>query len=404
MNITQYIPASLILGSVLAASASPVWAEGQGVGSVELIPFPEGSTSFVNAYFSGDGQLRLLHDLGGLDSYIYQYADGEWAVIRRELRAVVPGLTPFDVSADGSRVMLSDFNSRVEVLDGLLVTTMPREWTYRENHQGHSHTRYARGDVSAGKMSGDGRVVTLVGLERDVSSADSLVWFGGEELVNLSADLPRDGMYYGTGMPNDDGSVIVFGWNMGSAPSSTSEQGIWRWQEGELSEINLIDTFEEFRIELIDISADGGRVFGNVVGPARGGISHTELDEASPWAQPHFGQSIAWIWSEDSGTEELIDRSRFLETSIRSVDAEGSSALIWARPRGSRYLEQYLWLGGNKFIELDELFHSLNISIDADFYGFNEISDDGTKLMGLASVDGQIYSHAIIVTIPDLTP
>jgi hypothetical protein len=403
MNITRHLPTSLILGSVLVASVSPVWAGAQGVGSVELIPFPEGSTSLVNAYFSGDGELRMLHDLGQLDSLIFQYVHGEWILLRRELRAVIPGLTPYDVSADGGLVLLSDF-SRVDVVDGSMVVTMPREWTYNVLLNGRVYELTAHGYVWGGSLSGDGQVATMSGRENGRNKNDSLAWFGGDELVNLSADLPREDSTYGAGLPNSDGTVIVFGGTDSISDPQYRADVIWRWSGGQLVEVPRPYLFDEEERSINDISADGETIFGTVIGPARGGVSHEPLAEVTHWARPFWGQEVAWMWTESGGTMPIIDEARFLETRMISADADGSIALILARSRGSRYPEQYLWLGGSNFIKLDELFHSLNISIDADFYGFNEISDDGTKLMGLASVDGQTYSHAIIVTIPDLTP
>lgn len=402
MKITHHISAAVCSGLAITV-ASSVYAGEMGVGSVELIPFPDATTSFINAYFSGDGQLRLAHTYTEHDSDIYRYADGEWELIRRELRTIVPGITPFDVSADGSHVVLSDF-SRVDVLDGPAVFTMPREWTFNEHRNGRTYQQRVHGTVTGGFISGDGQVVTMMGREHDEYSFDSLAWFGDGELVNLNADLPRDEMRYGYGIPNGDGSVIVFAGYESGYPTASSADVLWRWQDGQLTEVPGLGQYESELQRLSDISADGQKVFGTSEGPARGAIAYREIEVAEPWYLPTSNQSTAWVWTASGGTAEIIDRSRFLETSMISADADGTTALIWARPHGSQFSERYLWIGGDTFVELDELFHMLNISIDADFYGFNEISDDGTKLMGLASVDGQIYSHAIIVTIPDLTP
>lgn len=402
MKITYTISAALVLGSFVLTGFT-AHAEETRVGSVELIPFPEGSSTFVNAYFSGDGQLRLLNDFGGQDSLIYSYVDGEWTLIRRELRSVVPGLTPFDVSDDGSRTVLSDF-VRVDVLDGPTVFTMPREWTYNEVRNGRVNEERVYGYVWGGSISGDGRVVTMSGRDLDYSIFDSLAWFGGGELINLSADLPHDELMYGAGIPSGDGSVIVFAGSDTTTPPSSNAKIIWRWEDGQLTEISAPILFDDQQQSIVDMSEDGDTVFGNVEGPARGGVSSRELSVVRPWSGPSGGQRIAWVWTESQGSVELIDRSRFLETNIRSVVADGSMALLSARPHGNGVNSQYLWFGEHNFVALNELFHTLNISIDADYYAFNEISDDGTKLMGLASVDGQIYSHAIIVTIPDLTP
>ena len=400
MNITHHISASLVLGSLLV-SVSPVQAGEEANGSVELIPFPPNPLNWTNAYFSSDGQLRLVHELTANNSDIYKYANGEWTLIRRELQTLIPGLRPFGVSADGSRIVLGDF-SRVDVLDDITVLTMPREWTYPGVQHGHDHQIRIWGNVSGGHISSDGQTVTLTGRERDQYDMDSLAWFGDGELVNLSADLPRDGFSYEAGIPNADGSIIVFS---GVTPDGDHQQDwsvVWRWEGGQLTEVPMLNPSSDTRHMVVDISSDGTQVFGNGEGPARGSLSFYELSQSGSWSGPFQGARTAWLWTEQGGTVEIIDRARFLETDIRSVDADGTTALVHARALGSRYATQHLWFGGINFIELDELFHTLNISIDAEYYGFNQISDDGTKLMGLAWIDGRY--QALIVTIPDLTP
>ncbi len=397
MKITYNISTALVLGSALVA-ASPALAGEVGVGSVELIPFPEGASNWVNAYFSDDGQVQLLHTYTQSDSDIYRYVDGEWVLIRRELQTIVPGITPFDVSDDGSRVLLSDFY-RTDVIDGSVVYTMPKLWTYSVPDGNHSHSELESGSTRAGEISGDGRVVTLMGQRGDEFEFDSLIWANGEELINISDGLPRAGYTYNSGIPSHDGSVVVFG---GSGPDGTHN---WVWEQGSLTEIPMLDPVLSTGSEVRLISADGHAAFGTEFGPNRGGLSYQEpLGELFPWTNASTRASTAWVWTRDRGTEPVHDPKRFLETFILDIDAAGSRGLVYARLNHSNITHQYLWLGGTKFIQIDELLHSLNIPIDADSYDFNEISDDGTKLMGLASVDGQIYSHAIIVTIPDLTP
>lgn len=402
MNISHHISASLVLGSVLVA-ATPAMAEEVGVGSVELIPFPEGSTNYSNSYFSRDGELQLFHDFGRSEQIVYRFVDGEWIVIRRALQSVAPGLTPCGVSTDGEQIALSDF-SRLDVIVGPAVITLPRRWSFNEYRNGRLYVEDVFGDVWGGHMSADGQVVTMVGREFDQNEFDSLAWIGGDELVNLNADLPRDGYSYGAGIPNQDGSIIYFGGTSQNQDPAYRAERIWRWKDGELFELPPIGIFDTELIRVKEVSADGEIVFGNVEGPARGGFAYRELEDFTPWAQSLFGQNIGWYWTESEGIVEIIDRARFIETHVGPVKADGSMALVFARLRGTNKVNSYLWFGGNKFVELDQLLHTLNISIEADFYSFNEMSEDGTKLMGVASVDGEINSHAIIVTIPDLAP
>lgn len=397
MNITPNILKALVLGPVLIATF-PVSAGEAVVGLVELIPLPEGASSWVNAYFSDDGRVRLLHTYTQSDSDIYRYTDGEWVLIRRELQTVMPGITPFDVSDDGSRLLLSDYY-RTDVIDGPAVYTMPKLWTYSVENGNHSHRELESGSTRAGEISGDGRVVTLMGQRGDEFKFDSLIWTGGEELVNISDGLPREDYTYNSGIPSQDGSAVVFG---GSGPDGTHN---WVWAQGSLTEIPMLDPALSTGSEVRSMSADGHAVFGNEFGPNRGGLSYQEpLSENLPWSQPSRSASTAWVWTREQGTQPILNHDRFLETFILDIDETGSRGLVLARPKHSNITHQYLWLGGTKFIQVEELLRMLNISIHADSYGFNEISDDGTKLMGLASVDGQTYSHAIIVTIPGLAP
>ncbi len=114
------------------------------------------------------------------------------------------------------------------------------------------------------------------------------------------------------------------------------------------------------------------------------------------------GPELSWIWTQASGTQQITS-PQFSEMTVVSINHDASIVLGRGKLVDGTY-DSFLWFRNGKALLLSELFHTLNITIDADFYAFNEISDDGTKLMGLASVNGETYSHAIIVTIPDLAP
>ena len=395
MKITNHIPASLVLGSVLGA-ASPTRAGEGGTVFAEIIPFPDEASSWANAYFSDDGQLRLLHTYAQNNSDIYQYLDGEWALIRRELWTPVPGITPMSVSADGSVIVLTDF-FRTDVLMDDAVMTMPRTWMVPEQHNDHTDDRMVWGRVRGGEISRNGRVVTMSGWETDRHDGDSLVWTGGDDLVNISTPLPREDHSYAAGMPDADGSVIAF---EGDTPSGNR---IWVWEDGELTEVPSLDDDADQPLHLRAVSADGQAVFGVADGPRRGSLGYRDaLTEETDWDRPTHRASTAWMWTRTTGTVEIIDRSRFLETDLKDIDANGDIALIMARPHGSNLARPYLWLGDDNYLLIADMLKAYGVSIDADSFGFNEISDDGTKLTGLAYIDGR--AHALIVTIPDLTP
>lgn len=408
MNITQHIPASLILGSVLVASASPVLAEGQGVGSVELIPFPADSEGHIgNLYFSDDGGVLGLHVYPADRSDIYQYKDGEWAVVRREFQTIVPGYVSYGISGDGERMAMGDL-VRLDVHQGATVFTMPNQWTFNEVRNGrlHEQTVYGvlRGNEFGRGISGDGEVITMSGKESYQSTrSDSLAWFGGEELVNLSANLDRENTTYGGGLPNEDGRVIVFNGTEFPREPDLRQRVMYRWEDGDLMEIPGLDIFENGESSVAAISADGNTVFGYTEGPRRGSSIYTNLEEWVPWSTVGHGrQRVSWLWTEAGGTHAIMDYDRFLETDVFSVNSDGSLALLYARPRGSNEASQYLWMGDQNFVSIDDLFHSLGISIPVDWFSFREISNDGRILMGIAGINWEF--HAIIVTIPDLTP
>lgn len=367
---------------------------------VRLIPLPSEAVEAGNLYFQGDGEPRLLHFYTQRDSVIYAYQDNQWVLIRRELETVVPGLVPVGLSGDGERVVLTDF-SRVDVVEGMRVITLAREWRHTERRNGRDYRERVFGWLGNGKMSADGRVVAVAGTEHGRHDTDSLVWTGGGELVNISDDLPREDHSYKAGIPDADGSVVVF------AADTPEGDEVWRWEQGQLTQIPGLDHGSAASRTVSHISAQGDAVFGTEYGPRRGGYDYTNpLIRAEPWLYPVALPTTAWLWTQDLGTQEIIDRARFLETRLVDINASGSMALVHARSHGPDQKEswgRYLWLGEANFVNIDDLFYSLGISIKAQWSDFYELSDDGTRLMGLAQLPDNSYA-AIIVTIPDLTP
>ncbi len=403
MNISKSVVTGFSLG-LMATLGGVSLAQGEVGDSdigVELIAFPAASPYAGNLTFTDDGELWLLHQWPAQDSVIYRYQDGQWVLIRREILTPLPGIMPAGISSDGSVMVLTD-SDRTEVIDGPAVLTLPRMWTYTVEQNGHAHDEYVFGTIAGRAVSGDGQVVTLMGREPGRYKTDSLVWMGGSELINISDGLPREDASYGAGLPNEDGSVIVFGTG---SNDSTNESHVWVWQDGQRTEIPRLDPTSDASHAHRAISADGLMIFGVDDGPARGGLNYWSgplVDPDDWWAQPTQSAQTAWVWTAQHGTVPIIDRSRFLETSVVDINADGSVMLGDARGIGSNDWEQFLWFGDNEFVLVDDLLYSLGIFIEADWYGFNAISDDGSKLTGLAYVDGQF--SAIIVTIPVRKP
>lgn len=403
MNRTKNFSTAFSLGLLAALGSVSLAQEGAGRAGigVELIAPPGDAGAFGNFYFSSDGELQLVHAWPGQDSVIYSYQNGQWVLIRRDILVNVIEMIPTGISNDGSVKVLTDFN-RTEVIDGSAVLTVPRMWFYSVMDGGHVHNEHVFGTIAGGTVSGDGHVVTLRGLEPGRSKTDSLVWMGGSELINISDGLPREEASYGAGLPNEDGSVIVFGAGLNN---SSGEFQIWVWEDGERTEIPRLDpTIEEFH-EFRAITADGRAVFGTDGGPDRGALNYWAgplVDPSDWWARPSYSAGTAWVWTQQGGIEPIIDRSRFLETIVMDINADGSVMLGKSRAIGTNDWEQFLWFGDNDFVIVDDLLTRLGISIEAQWYGFYQISDDGTKLMGSAFIDGQ--SSALIVTIPARKP
>ncbi len=391
MKNTHNIAAVVSVG-LMASLGGGAFAEGGGDPRVEMIEQPTETTEIGNFLFSDDGVVRLFHVYQGPNSDVYRYHDGQWALSRRELQTVVPGITPIGLSSDGSVMVLSDF-LRTDVVVGNAVITMPRVWTYTDETDGYSE--FVSGSVTGVRISDDGQVVTLAGRESGRIYTDSLVWFGGSELVNISDGLPReDGISYGAGIPSADGSMIAFG-----STGSGDIEGIWVWNDGVRVQVPRLDAGSNGGHELRAISANGQAVFGVDFGPARGGLWYDEnLTEQNKWTQPRYHAATSWIWTQQDGIVPIMDSNRFHETSVWDINDDGSIALIEARPLGSNDWGRYLWYGGDDFVLIDDLLGTLGIPGSINGYSFWQISGDGSKLMGAEYHDGRIF--AVTVEIP----
>jgi len=110
------------------------------------------------------------------------------------------------------------------------------------------------------------------------------------------------------------------------------------------------------------------------------------------------GPGHAWIWTRATGTIEIADPNRFADVRTRDITDDAELVLGSAIGLDEEH-HQILWYRTeNQFVIIDELLYRLGITIDADWYSFDQISSDGSKLMGLSQRDGK-YS-ALIVTIP----
>lgn len=405
MNITNHIPASLVLGSIVFASASPVWAEGVGPGNVQLIEFPDEATNIGNLYFSGNGELQLLN-LWLDNGLIYRFVDHNWVLIHKDMRTAVPLVWPSGVSDDGSVYGIGG-SEGAELIQGPARVMLPDRWYVEEAINGHTHDRFVFGRTGGGGISGDGQVVTLSGIESGGHYTDSLVWSGGDEVVNVSFGLPRHEVSYSAGIPDQDGNVIAFSATYYAPINNIERLGtdrdVWVWEDGVASMVPHLDPGYEVVMRLRDVSGNGEAVIGNANGIWHRGFFPGEVlsDEVDPFRNTTVhGPGLAWIWTHAGGTQQITD-SRFNEISVSSIDQNARIVLGGGLLHNGTF-ERFLWMRDGKLILIDNLFQKLGITIDVDWYSFSKISNDGTKLMGLASREGQYF--ALIVTIPDLTP
>ena len=197
MHLPNTLIASVSLGLLTCLGGTALAEGGSGSGDprVVIVEQPAESSYIGNFSFSDDGELRLFHVYEHSDSDIYRYENDEWTLIRRELWVVVPGITPIDVSTDGSVLLMTDF-SRTDIrIDGAIYT-MSKQWAV-EDDQGR--TSHVWGRTVAGHVSSNGEVVTLKGISTNDRNpgSDSLAWFGGSDVISISNGLPRgDGISY----------------------------------------------------------------------------------------------------------------------------------------------------------------------------------------------------------------
>ena len=398
MNITHHISAAFLVGALISV-ASPVHAGEAGVGSVELIPFPEEVIGGGNLVFSSDGALHLLSSYRNRNQFVHQYRNREWTLIRQDVTAPA-GIRGVAASPEAYRIVLSNFE-RVDVVADGVVRTLPRDWEYTDEH---GRTRGVDGSVSGGLISADGQVVTMAGQAYDTYKSDSLYWTAESGYLNISDSLPRGEVSYLAGFPSADGSVIAFSSTFAGAHNNIRQLGssdgdVWVWEDGEVVPVPDVEPGYDVLMRLEDVSGDGNTVIGSARGVWRpfGAFDQPLTDQSHGLIN---GPRLAWIWTRGGGTHQLID-GRFREMSLRSVDHDASTALGYGTLNDGSDVH-FLWFRNDQVLLLNDVLNTLNISIDADWYSFNQISDDGTRLMGHASVND--VRHAIIVTIPDLTP
>lgn len=400
MNITHHIPAAFLVGSLISV-ASPAQAGEAGVGSVELIPFPEDGQISGELIRSYDGRPHLFNHRSSLDDahLVYQYRNNEWVLIRKDVRAP-SGLRAQSVTPDASRVVLSNYR-RIDIIEGEVVMTLPRDWVYTDQY---GRVRGTDGEVEGGNISADGQVVAMAGRARDTGEYDSLIWTGENELINISDGLPRGEISYFAGLPSADGSVVVFPSSFRGTHNNFRQMwsyigDVWVWEDSVVVQIPDLDPGYDVLMRLINISGNGDVVVGSADGRWKSlGAPNEPLTDQSNGIV--IGPKMAWIWTRATGTQEITD-PRFSEMSLSSVDYDGSMVI------GSGTLvdggeASFIRFRDGRVLLIDDLLYALNISIEADSYAIRMISHDGTKLIGSALVDGK--RHALIVTIPDLTP
>ena len=158
----------------------------------------------------------------------------------------------------------------------------------------------------------------------------------------------------------------------------------------------------EVVMRAIAVSGNGQAVIGEAEGLWRRGFEGDEPIYDGPSYELTRSSQHAWVWTQETRTIEIADRTRFEDIGVRDITHDASAVL------GSGYSEDagvqlFLWYrDDNQFVMIDDLFTKLGIVINADWYSFYRISGDGSKLLGTFRLDGQF--SAIIVTIPVRKP
>ena len=392
MNITNFISASLVFGSLLVATQAAL-AEG-GVGSVQLIELPTDRRDFGSLVFSDDGSsMGYVTDYSGQPK-VHLYRDQAWRVVYQDLGIQLYSHFVQGISDDGSTLLFTDLEQSYLYRDGF-VSRLPRTWL---NDEGLQFAQL----LQAVSLSGDGSTVSIIGKTSAVPYDDDrpLIWnSSNEELVELDIGNPADDDF-GYRVVDLSGNGRVVAVNAAeTGPINNLRNGptakVYLWVAGNIIQIPQPAHDLELSMWAYAVSGDGDTVVGLANAPYR---------DENPFGLPygHVNSApAAWVWRSGQAEVEIIIQEKFEHIYIADINEDGKVILGQAYDSNQNG-GNFLWFDGQGVLFTDQLFDTLHLDLGVDDYSFTKISNDGTRLMGYGYIDDQAF--ALIVTIPDLTP
>jgi WD40-like Beta Propeller Repeat len=386
MNISKNFTAALSLG-LIATLGRVSLAEGSDDPRVRVVELPANSFDLGSMVFSGDGStIAFVSDPFVSPEIFINTTDG-WRLIYRYAGVGFDYPYVTGLSEDGSVLAFSDGNISLVYQDGLFVQ-LPQVWPDGPGIPVLSGRTFAAG------VSGDGRVVGVNGRAGGNYNRHAvLIWDGDQQLINLRDEEDDFTQNWESGLSNDGG--VVFGsyerYESLNDIEQTNVSHAWVHEDGVMMDIPNLD----LGFDLTSFVAAGSGNGEAIVGWSYG---RWAFDPDDGDYTLNEGPNHAWIWTRATGTVEIADPSRFADVRTRDITDDAELVLGSAIGLDEEY-HQFLWYRqDNQFVMIDELLYRLGITIDADWYSFDQISSDGSKLMGLSQRDGK-YS-ALIVTIP----
>jgi len=387
MNNTKNLSTALSLG-LLAALGGAALAQGVDDPRVWMTELPTDAPFWGGLKFSGDGStIAFVNDPPDTPE-VYLHTGGEWRVIYRYAGVGVYFPSVTGLSEDGSVLVLSDGSISHVYQDGLFVQ-LPPVW---DDGVGMD---VSNGSTGASSVSGDGRIVGVTGRATgNHTTYSALIWNGDRQLSNLSNEGNDYIRNWVSGLSNDGG--VVFGTYEQSEPHNdigwTNVSYSWVHEDGVMMDIPNLDLGFDLLSSANAISGNGEAI----VGWSYGRWANEPDDEST---DSILSPKHAWIWTRETGTVEVADPARFEGIALRDITDDATTVLGTGTSFDGESEHQLLWYRtDNRFVVIDDLLLRLGISINADWYSFDQISSDGSKLMGVSVLDGQ-YS-AFTVTIP----
>ncbi len=398
MNITHHIQASLILGSVLVASSPPVWAEEQGVGSVELVEFPFEGIAFTDIDFSDDGQTIVCISRFADSNTVYLYEGELWKPVYAGAGSQLFPTFVAGISDDGGTILLTDIEDSFLYREGVF-SKLTDSWIATDRRT--TQTTLVQGAA----VSGDGSTVALIGDDRRLEYDDvrSFLWNGESRLEEISIGDPDvEDFGYRVEAVSQDGSAFLLN-TQGRREKQVNNVRIngrqlsFLWEEGSITQLPEPDVGYDVSMDARAMSLNQAVVVGNGYIDSRHVDQVREYGDYRSWERESFG----WIWDRATGATQDLTSDRFESGYFSDVSGDGSIALgdgVQFDGSGGGFL----WVRDQGIVMLDQLFDVLKIDLHADSYTLQSISNDGRRLYGIAYIEDQVF--ALTVTIPDLTP